>query len=261
MYSELIPLPALAAFAALLGLVMGSFLNCLAWRLVHGESVLRGRSHCAACGHTLGAADLVPVVSWLLLRGRCRYCGGPVSPRYPLAEALCAAAYGSLAWRYGFSADTLRYCLLCSVLLAIALVDFEDGWVPDRLLLAGAVGWAALLTLEGGLWEALARGLIGAAALFLPLLLLVLAADQLLGRESMGGGDLKLFALLGLYFGWQWGLLLVIMSCFAGLISAVLMGTARPGKPFPFVPSIAAAAWFVALWGEPLIKWYLSLFY
>ncbi len=261
MYPELIPLPALTAFAAALGLVMGSFLNCLAWRLVHGESVLKGRSHCARCGHALGPLDLVPVVSWLLLRGRCRYCGEPVSPRYPLSELLCAAAYGSLAWRYGSSVEALRFLLLFSLLLAVSLVDWEAGWVPDRLLLAGAVGWGLLLPLEPDAKQEFIRGLIGAAALFVPVLLLALAADKLLGRESMGGGDLKLFALLGLYFGWKQGLLLVILSCLAGLASAFVQGKAGPGKSFPFAPAMGLAAWLTAIWGEPVIEWYTSLCY
>jgi len=251
----------LAGLAAVLGLVMGSFLNCLAWRLVHGESVLKGRSHCAVCGHVLGAADLVPVVSWLFLRGRCRYCGEKVSPRYPLAELICAAAYGSLAWRYGFTVETLKFLTLASVLLAISLVDLEDGWVPDRLLLAGAAAGVLVCFLEENPKAALARALLGGLALFVPLLLIVLAADRLLGRESMGGGDLKLFALLGLYFGWQQGLLLVILSCLTGLALAAALGKARPGAPFPFAPAMACAAWLTALWGERVVTWYLSLFY
>ncbi len=261
MCPDLIPRLPLVILAAVLGLIMGSFLNCLAWRLVHGESVWRGRSHCAVCGHALGPADLVPVVSWLLLRGRCRYCGGRVSARYPLAELLCAAGYGSLTWRYGFSADTLRFLLLFSLLLAASLVDWEDGWAPDRFPAAGAVGWLLLLPLHPEPWRALARGLLGAAALFFPLLLLTLAADKLLGRESMGGGDLKLFALLGLYFGWERGLLLVILSCLAGLALAAAMGRAGRGKSFPFVPAMTAAAWLTAMWGANIITWYRSLFY
>ncbi len=261
MYPQLIPAPWLISFAALLGLLMGSFLNCLAWRLVHGESVMKGRSHCAVCGHVLGPLDLVPLLSWLLLKGRCRYCGERVSARYPLAEVVCGALYGSLAWRYGFSVETLRFLLLFSILLAISLVDLEDGWVPDRLLIAGAVGYLALLPLEPEPVKALLHGLIGAAALFAPLLLLVLAADKLLGRESMGGGDLKLFALLGLYFGWKLGLLLVILSCVTGLVFALIMGKASPGKPFPFAPAMAAASWITAMWGESVIKFYLSFFY
>jgi len=251
----------LTVLSVVLGLIMGSFLNCLSWRLVHGESVLRGRSRCTACGHVLGPLDLVPLLSWLFLRGRCRYCGKPVSVRYPLAELACGVLYGTLTWRYGFSVETLRFLLLFSLLLAISLVDLEDGWVPDRFLIAGAVCYLLLLFLEPEPMEVLFRGFIGTAAIFLPLLLLVLAADKLLGRESMGGGDLKLFALLGLYFGWKAGLLLVILSCFTGLMFAAVMGKAKPGTPFPFAPAMAAAAWLTAIWGEPVIEWYFSLFY
>jgi len=150
---------------------------------------------------------------------------------------------------------------LFSLLLAISLVDLEDGWVPDRFLVVGVVGYLLLLPLEPKPMKALFEGLIGAAAIFFPLLFVVLAADKLLKRESMGGGDLKLFALLGLYFGWKLGLLLVILSCFTGLIFAFIIGKARPRKPFPFVPAMAAAAWLTAMWGEPVIKWYLSLFF
>jgi len=260
MYPDLISPAILIGLSVLFGLIMGSFLNCLAWRIVHGESVVHGRSHCAACGHILGGRDLVPLLSWLLLRGRCRYCGEPVSPRYPLSELLCGAAYGSIVWRYGVTAEGAQFLVLFSVLLAVSLVDWEAGWVPDRLLLAGAMGWLLPLLLYPEPGKALLRGLLGAAALFFPLLALVLLADRLLGRESMGGGDLKLFALLGLYFGWARGLLLVILSCAAGLALAAAMGRAKPGSPFPFVPAMAAAAWATALWGGPVVEWYFSLF-
>ncbi len=250
----------LTALSAIIGLIMGSFLNCLSWRLVHGDSVMKGRSHCAVCGHGLGPLDLVPLLSWLLLKGRCRYCKEPVSVRYPLAELACGTVYGTLVWRYGFSAETIRFLLLFSLLLAASLVDLEDGWVPDRFLIAGAAGYLLLLPLEPEPMKILFQGFIGATAIFFPLLFLVLAADKLLGRESMGGGDLKLFALLGLYFGWKQGLLLVILSCFTGLIFAAVMGKARPGKSFPFAPAMTVAAWLTAMWGEFVITWYLSLF-
>jgi len=144
--------------------------------------------------------------------------------------------------------------------LAASLVDLEDGWVPDRFLIVGAAGYLLLLFLDPEPMKALMKGFFGAAALFFPLLLFVLAADKLLGQESMGGGDLKLFALLGLYFGWKLGLLLIILSCFTGLVYAAVMGKVKPGEPFPFVPAIATAAWLTAMWGEPVIRWYLSFF-
>lgn len=119
-------------FALTLGAVMGSFLNCAAWRLVHKESLIRGRSHCALCGHTLGAADLIPVFSFLALKGRCRYCGKPISWRYPAVEAVCALTYCTLLLRFDVSLPCLRFLILLSLLLFGALVDYEDGWIPDR---------------------------------------------------------------------------------------------------------------------------------
>ena len=256
--------PALTAYllflTALLGLVMGSFLNCLAWRLAHGESVVRGRSHCALCGHPLSALDLAPVLSWLCLRGRCRYCGEKISPRYPAAELLTAVVYVSVVLRCGLTWAALRFLLLGSVLVALSLVDLEVGLLPDRLLLAGAVGFVVLLLPEQDRWTLLARGVAGALALFVPMLLLVLLLDKVTGRETMGGGDLKLMALLGLYFGWQVGLFLLILSCFLGLALALLMGRARPGVPFPFGPALALSAWAALLCGRDVVNWYISLF-
>ena len=119
--------PAQAAFllgvAAVLGACLGSFVNCLAWRLANGESVLAGRSHCTSCGHVLGALDLVPVASWLALRGRCRHCGQRVSPRYVIVEALMAALFAAIVVRYGLSVQTAAYLVLACILMAVALVD------------------------------------------------------------------------------------------------------------------------------------------
>ena len=100
------------AVAGVLGACLGSFVNCLAWRMVHGESVWKGRSHCTECNHQLSALDLVPVLSWLFLRGRCRYCGQKVSPRYVVAELLCAAYFVSMVWAYGLTVHALALCVL-----------------------------------------------------------------------------------------------------------------------------------------------------
>lgn len=253
--------PALAAYllflAALLGLVMGSFCNAWAWRMVHHESIARGRSHCAHCGHTLSALDLVPLLSWLFLRGRCRYCGAAISRRYPAAEAVSAAFFVSVLLRWGFSWETLRFLALGCLLLVLSLVDLDTRELPDGLQLAAALCALLRFPAEGplGLWKALQ----GALAVSVPLLLIVLLADRVMGRETMGGGDIKLFAVLGLHFGPALTLLLLILACFAGLLPAL---TGRRGKeePFPFGPSIALAAWMVLLFGEGVLNWYLSLF-
>ena len=249
--------PAITAYilavTALLGLVMGSFCNAWAWRLAHGESIARGRSHCAVCGHTLAAKDLIPLVSWLTLRGKCRYCGEPISPRYPAVELVSGLYYASILLRYDVSWDALRFLILGSLLLTASLVDLDTMELPDGLLLAAAL--LALLRLPGG-WKS---ALLGAVAISVPLLLLVLLADKLLGRETMGGGDIKLVAVLGLHFGPLQTLFLLILSCVLGLVLGAAMKKAKD-SPFPFGPALALAGWLTALCGAPLVSWYLSFF-
>ena len=238
---------------ALLGLIFGSFCNAWAWRLVHGESIVRGRSHCAVCGHPLSARDLIPLLSWLFLRGKCRYCGAPISRRYPAAELVSALYYVSVVLRFGLTVDTLRFLILGSLLLTVSLVDLDTMELPDGLLLAAAL--AALLRLPDG-WKS---ALLGALAVSVPLLLLVLLADRLLGRETMGGGDIKLVAVLGLHFGPLQTLFLLMLACALGLCLGAAMKKAKD-VPFPFGPALSLAAWGTALCGAPVVSWYLSLF-
>ena len=125
--------------AALLGACMGSFLNCAAWRIVHGESVLRGRSHCDVCGHVLAPRDLVPVFSYVFSHGRCRYCGAKVSPRHAVGEAVAALVFVSLLLRYDISLRTLEAWAMACLLLACAFADLEGYIIPDRFIAVGVV--------------------------------------------------------------------------------------------------------------------------
>ena len=136
------------ALAALLGACMASFLNCMAWRVVHGESVLRGRSHCDACGHVLGARDLVPIVSYFASGGRCRYCGAKLSSRHVWGEVIGAAVFVSLLLHYDISLRLLEAWLLASILLACSFADLEGYIIPDRFLAAGLVLFIASLFLR-----------------------------------------------------------------------------------------------------------------
>lgn len=133
------------AMAALLGACMGSFLNCLTWRMLHGESVLRGRSHCDVCGHVLGVRDLVPVFSYLLSGGKCRYCGAKLSARHVWGELISAAVFVSLLLQYDISLQTLEAWLLACVLLACTFADLEGYIIPDRFVAAGVVLFIATL--------------------------------------------------------------------------------------------------------------------
>ena len=241
----------------LLGVVMGSFCNAWAWRLAHGESIATGRSHCAVCGHQLSARDLIPLVSWLSLHGKCRYCGEPISARYPAVELISAAYYVSVVLRYDMSWSALRFLLIGSLLLTAALVDLDQMELPDGLLMASAF-LAVLRVPEEGL-AGLAHALMGAAAASVPLLLLVLLADRLMGRETMGGGDIKLMAVFGLHVGAFCSLFLLIAGCLVGLVFAIVTQKGK-GNEFPFGPSLVLAGWITVLAGQPFLNWYLSLF-
>ncbi len=261
----------------ILGTVFGSFLNCMAWRIAHHESVLKGRSHCAVCNHPLNAIDLVPVFSYLFLRGRCRYCREKISPRYMLSELVCGLGFLAVFLRFGLSLRTIQIVVLFCILFALSLVDFEIYEIPDRFILAGIIWWFASAwmmerrvnlmgmtisvleigeKLSPGEWGFnLLSGLIGGFAIGGGMLILSLLFDHLLGKESMGGGDIKLFFMTSLYLGLLQGLFCLILSCIVGLLIAAVMRQ----KKVPFGPAISIACFISLLTGERFVNWYLSL--
>ena len=243
----------------LLGLVMGSALNCLSWRIAHNEKWSGGRSRCPKCGHVLGVLDLVPLFSWLLLKGKCRYCGEKISARYPITEAVLALCYALLLWRFGLTVRMLSYVILCSCLFCLSLVDLETQIIPDRFLVIPAAVQIVLLLLEGGL-SGLLRGLWPALALGGGVLALSLFMDHVLKKESMGGGDIKLLFVLGLYFDFPCCLVLLIFACAIGLVFALALN-GKEAKAFPFGPALSLGAFFTLLLGQPIVNCYLGLFH
>ena len=179
--------------ACMLGAVFGSFLNCAAWRIAHGESFLRGRSHCPACGHTLSARDLVPVLSWLFRRGRCRYCGEKISARYPLTELAFALLTVLCLLRFDLTVVCLRNWVFLCCLFCLSLVDLESYTIPDGCLLTALGAWLLALPLLRPSWAEIGRALLaglvfGGGILLLSVLLLKLALG---GKLSLGlGGNL-----------------------------------------------------------------------
>lgn len=257
---------ALLGLAAVLGAVMGSFVNCLAWRTVHGESVLAGRSHCTSCGHALGPLDLVPIVSWVALRGRCRHCGQRVSPRYVVVEVLLAAVFAALLAVYGAGLAWVAYAALACVLLAVALVDLGSFTIPNGFVLAALGVWVLLMAasaaglaawplgsgamgggsvgafsfgvgslfvpLVGMGWQAAALdGLAGAVAVGGGIFALSLAFDAATKRRSLGGGDVKLLFAVGLFLGLAGSLLNLLIACVMGLAFALVPGLSHPSAP------------------------------
>ena len=174
--------------AAFLGAVLGSFLNCAAWRIAHGEPWHKGRSHCPQCGHTLAAADLVPVFSWLFLKGKCRYCGTKIPARYVLAELVFAALTVICLLRFDLTWLCLRNWIFICCLFCLSLVDLESYIIPDGCLIISAAVWAiAALPLGMGLKD-IGRGLAAGVIYGGGMLLMSLAMDKMLKKESLGGG-------------------------------------------------------------------------
>ena len=250
----------MTAVAAVFGAVMGSFLNCAAWRIAHGESFLKGRSRCPSCGHVLGPLELIPVVSWALQGGRCHSCGEKISIRYPLTELAFGCVTVLCLLRFDFTVLCLRnYVFLCC-LFCLSLVDLESCIIPDGCHLISAAAWTAALPFTfSGVTDTVSHVL--AAIVFGGGILLVsIILDRVLGRESLGGGDVKLLAVSGLYLGMAGTLFALILACVFGLlVYARRKGRGGEGKEFPFGPSISLGVSLMLLFGGPLIRWYLGL--
>jgi leader peptidase (prepilin peptidase)/N-methyltransferase len=250
------PAAAEIVFIALLGLLVGSFLNVVAYRLPRGESVVKPRSRCPSCGTEVRSRDNVPVVSWLLLRGRCRDCAAPISVRYPLIEALTGALFAAVGLARGVDAELALLLPFTAVLVAVAAIDLEHRIIPNKALLPAALwalaGWAVVD--PGFLPEALAAG----AGAFLFFLIVALAYPA-----GMGMGDVKLAGVMGLYLG---------LSVVPGLLMAFAAGSivgiaiiAREGgdarkKGVPFGPFLALGGFVALLAGDELISLYADRF-
>jgi leader peptidase (prepilin peptidase)/N-methyltransferase len=266
----------LVAASGVFGLLIGSFLNVVVWRVPRGESINHPSSHCPNCGHSIRWFDNVPVISWLVLRGRCRDCAAPISPRYPLVELGTGGAFALVALWFALermpqhpsviagTLELLAYLYLAAITIALALIDLDVFRLPNAIVLpayaVGAVllGAAALFDADG--WGAI-RALIGAVALFLFYLLTVIVYPS-----GMGMGDVKLAGVLGLFLAWiGWGALAV--GAFAafllgGIFGVVLLVAQRAGRKtrIPFGPWMLGGAWVGIVAGEPAAATYLRLF-
>ena len=263
--------PALVYFtvlAAAAGAAAGSFLNCAAYRITHGESFLKGRSRCPACGHVLGFLDLIPVAGWLLLGGRCRYCKEKISVRYLLTECAFAAVTVLCLLRFDLTFLFLRNFLFLCCLFLLSLTDLEEMIIPDGCHIAGILFWAAGAVLSiitgtdipftgGGVRGAL-TALLSAVLYGGGLLAISLVMDKLLGRESLGGGDIKLTGVIALYLGPAGTLFMIILACILGLAAVGLAGYGER-KAFPFGPWLSLSAAGMLLFGEGAVIWYLGL--
>ena len=248
----------------LLGLAVGSFLNVVIYRVPRKESVVAPRSRCPGCGTELAARDNVPVLSWLVLRGKCRTCKMPISVRYPIIEILCALLFAAMALRFPDDWALPAFLVLAAALLAGSAIDIELQLLPNRLVVPALAMTAPLLAMAAaieGEWWPLARGAIGAVAASGSLLALALLWPR---GNAMGGGDIKLALLLGLCLGWL-GTGEVVLGMFLGFLLGSILGVAlvvskakHLQEHFAFGPFLAAGTLLSVWWGRPLLDWYLG---
>ncbi|MYE33378.1 MAG: prepilin peptidase [Gemmatimonadales bacterium] len=240
--------------AAVLGAALGSFLNVCITRLPAGGSVVGPRSRCPACGATIRWRDNLPVLSWLLLRRRCRDCGVPISWRYPAIEVATALVWGGMAWAYGASPTALAGAVLFTLLIGIAVIDARHYIIPDELSLGGCAAGLALSALPGSTTPLAA--VAGAALGFAIFYLVGWLGEKVLRKPALGGGDVKMMAMVGAFLGPAGALLTIFMGALAG---SIVFGpiALRTGRPVPFGTFLSLGAALAFLFGDALFDWYL----
>lgn len=267
---------------SLLGLIVGSFLNVVIHRLPkimdrewrsqclsflemetqqeqESYSLSRPSSHCPKCKHPISAFENVPVISFLIQRGKCRHCGEPISWRYPIIEMITALLSGAIAYYFGISSAAIFALLLTWALVALTVIDLDHQLLPDTITLPFL--WLGLLLSTQNVFTDMQSSIIGAAIGYLTLWSIYWSFKLFTGKEGMGYGDFKLLALFGAWFGWQSLPLIIILSAGVGAvvgIALILFKNHHRQQPIPFGPYLASAGWISLLWGEQITAAYLN---
>jgi|SRR5690606_6870890 len=244
-------------YAAVVGACVGSFLNVCIHRLPEGESVVRPRSRCPECGAQIGWRDNVPVISYLLLRGRCRGCGIRIPAQYPVVELVTALVWVAAAVRYGWAWQALTVAVFFTLLLGIALTDAKSYLIPDEFSLGGLALGLLLSPLPGGL--TLLQSVTGAMTGFGILFLTALLGEWWLGEPAMGGGDIKMMAMVGAFLGPVGAVLTIFMGALVGTL-VFLPLSLRTERLVPFGIFLALGAAATEAWGDLLVAWYRTNF-
>jgi len=240
----------------LFGVVIGSFCNVVIYRLPRGKSIVSPGSQCRLCSSAIRPWDNIPLLSYLILKGRCRSCSEPISVRYPAVEFISGMLFVWLYFKFGFTMSFAVYALMASTLLVVALIDFDHKIIPNLITLPGiAIGlslslWALPITPLASLF-----GLLIGGTLFYLI--------ALVSKGGMGGGDIKLIAMIGAFLGWQGALFTIFSGALLGsLVGMILMLLGKKGRKdkVPFGPFLSCGAILFVLSGDDLIHWYFNLF-
>ncbi len=237
----------------LYGIVIGSFINVCIYRIPLKEDIVKERSHCMSCGHVLQWYELIPIVSYLVQKGRCRNCGTKLSVQYPLIEGTNGVLYVLIAVINGFNVDSLLYCLLISALIALSVIDWRTYEIPIGINVFILALGLIMTVLH---YEDWLNHVIGFFAVSIFIYIIILATK---GR-GMGGGDMKLMAVAGLMLGWKEIILSFILGCILGsVIHVARMKISRAEHTLAFGPYLSLGILITVLYGQPILNWYLCL--
>ncbi|MCB2289674.1 prepilin peptidase [Clostridium sp. CS001] len=248
----------------ILGLLIGSFLNVCIYRIPKGESIAFPPSHCGSCGNNIKPYDLIPVISWIFLRGKCRSCSEKISMRYPLVEFITALLFILTYFQYGATIYLLKYLLLIPFLIVIAMIDYDTMEVYTMTTWAAIAVGILFLGVQFYLSEPVLSyiygGLLGAGTITF----IILLTKLILGQEGMGWGDVEICGLCGLLLGFKLAFMMMFFSfIIGGIIGVYLLRFKKKNgrSEMPFGPSIIMATFIVMLWGDKILNWYLKVFY
>ena len=248
-------------FFFVFGLVFGSFLNVCIYRIPRGESIVWPSSHCPVCGEPIRPKDNIPLISYALLGGKCRNCHTRISWRYPLVEFLTGVAFAAIYWKFGPSRETLTFSVLTLLLIMISFIDIDYRLILNKITLPGIfLGGLLTIGLRVLTYKQALLGLVVGGG---GLLAIAFLGGLLFGKESMGMGDIKLAAMIGIFLGVKGTAFALLMAFFvAALFSfgAMALKKATRKSQIPFGPFIAVGTYVYLFWGEQMIRWYLHFF-
>lgn len=250
----------IGAIVFIFGLVVGSFLNVCVYRLPKNESIITPRSHCVSCGKTIPWYDNLPLVSFLLLRGRCRFCKKRISILYFVIELLTALIFLALFTHFGLSIETVIFAALASALVVVSFIDLKIQEIPDEITLPGiGVGIILCFVFPGvisqdthlsGLLHSALGALVGGAVIYL----MGVLGELLFKKEAMGGGDVKLMAMMGAFLGWKLILLTFFLAPFFGSVVGIILKIKNKQDVIPYGPHLSIAGIACLFWGEKILN-------
>ena len=243
----------------ILGLIVGSFSNVCIYRIPRNESIIYPASHCPKCRSNILPKDNIPLLSYILLKGRCRHCKSKIPIQYPIVEFLTGLIYLIIYLIYGLSGQFLIYIILSSALIIIAFIDLNEQIVPDVISLPGtAIGFILSFFVPYISFINSALGVIIGGGV---ILIIGIAGSAIFKKEAMGGGDVKLAAMIGAFLGWRYITISLFLGFFLGALTGIFLIMAKIKSredAVPFGPFIVLGSFITLLWGEKIISWYLG---